>query len=73
MSNDFRAPGTRREVDRPGVWAMAGAQTAVFVVLLWAIEGVDALMDGRLDQLGIEPRSEEGLLGILFARCCTTG
>lgn len=38
-----------------------------FVVLLYVIELVDTLLDGRLDQYGVQPRSGEGLLGILLA------
>ncbi|MCW2815036.1 MAG: Rhomboid family protein [Nocardioides sp.] len=60
--------GTLRDTDRrrsPLVVAGAGALT--FVALLWLIETVDALADHRLDQYGVRPRSDEGLLGILFA------
>ncbi len=46
---------------------VAGAGALGFVALLWAIEIVDALADNRLDQYGVRPRSDEGLLGILFA------
>ena len=49
------------------VWAQAAATIGVFTALLWLIEVVDAAMDHRLDQYGVQPRSDEGLLGILLA------
>ena len=49
------------------VWVQAAATIGVFTALLWAIEVVDAAMDNKLDQYGVQPRSDEGLLGILFA------
>nr|WP_246304960.1 rhomboid family intramembrane serine protease [Nocardioides thalensis] len=48
-------------------WQVAGLGTIAFVVLLWVLEAVDAAMGHDLDQYGIQPRSDEGLLGILFA------
>ncbi|GAA4820771.1 rhomboid family intramembrane serine protease [Nocardioides caeni] len=48
-------------------WQVAGVVTAGFVVVLWAIEVVDVLASHRLDGWGIEPRSAEGLLGIVAA------
>ena len=48
-------------------WQQAAAATLLFTALLWAIEIVDTAMDHRLDQYGVQPRSDEGLLGILFA------
>lgn len=39
----------------------------LFVAALWAIEVVDVALGGRLDQEGVQPREQEGLLGILFA------
>ncbi len=57
----------RRSVDEPSVWARAAAYTVGFVVLLWVLEIVDAAAGNDLDQYGVQPRSDEGLLGILFA------
>ena len=57
----------QRPVDRPSVWVSAGVQSVGFVALLWVLEIVDATTNHRLDDLGITPRSDEGLLGILFA------
>jgi len=48
-------------------WQQAAAGTLAFTALLWAIEIVDTALDHRLDQYGVQPRSDEGLLGILFA------
>ncbi len=48
-------------------WQMAAIGTFGFTALLWAIEIVDAASDHRLDQYGVQPRSDEGLLGIVLA------
>ncbi len=48
-------------------WVRAGALSLGFVALLWLTEIVDASQGGDLDQYGIQPRTEEGLWGILFA------
>lgn len=48
-------------------WQLAALTIGGFTVLLWAIEVVDAATDHRLDQYGVRPRTDEGLLGILFA------
>ncbi|MDE1671034.1 rhomboid family intramembrane serine protease [Nocardia gipuzkoensis] len=41
--------------------------TAGFVGVLYGIEGVDTVVDARLDAAGIAPRRADGLTGILFA------
>jgi membrane associated rhomboid family serine protease len=56
-----------RDVDRPSTWVLAAVATGGFVVLLWAIEIIDAAMNHELDQYGVQSREGEGLLGILFA------
>ncbi|HEY1133581.1 MAG TPA: rhomboid family intramembrane serine protease [Nocardioides sp.] len=38
-----------------------------FVAVLWVLEVVDTLVGNRLDDFGVQPRTDEGLLGILFA------
>lgn len=48
-------------------WVVAGVGAVGFVALLWLLEIVDALAEHRLDQYGVRPRSDEGLLGILLA------
>ncbi len=37
------------------------------VAVMWAAELVDTALDHRLDQYGIEPRDEDGLVGIAVA------
>ncbi|MBF6472208.1 MULTISPECIES: rhomboid family intramembrane serine protease [Nocardia] len=49
------------------LWWRAGVLTAGFVGVLYGIEGVDTVVDGRLDAAGIAPRRADGLTGILFA------
>lgn len=46
---------------------------AAFVALLWLVEIVDAVTAGSLDRYGIEPRSQEGLVGILAAPLLHSG
>jgi membrane associated rhomboid family serine protease len=38
-----------------------------FIALIWAVEAVDWLMGGALDQFGIAPRQASGLFGIAAA------
>lgn len=38
-----------------------------FVVLLWAIEALDVVVDNRLDGYGVQPRDQDGLVGIVLA------
>jgi membrane associated rhomboid family serine protease len=47
--------------------ARAGTLAGGFVALLYVIELVDTVLNGRLDSHGVRPRSDEGLLGIVFA------
>ncbi len=49
------------------VWVQAAAAIGLFTALLWVVEGIDAATGHELDQYGVQPRSDEGLLGILFA------
>jgi membrane associated rhomboid family serine protease len=53
--------------DPTRAWVRGAAVVAGFVGLLWLVEIVDALMAGSLDENGIEPRSQEGLVGIAVA------
>jgi membrane associated rhomboid family serine protease len=57
----------QRSVDRPSTWVLAALWSSGFVAALWVIEIVDAAMNNELDQYGVQPREDEGLLGILFA------
>ncbi|MFQ6398658.1 rhomboid family intramembrane serine protease [Nocardia sp. KC 131] len=49
------------------LWLRAGILIGGFVALLYGIEGVDTLNDNQLDRAGIEPRTADGLWGILWA------
>jgi membrane associated rhomboid family serine protease len=53
--------------ERGAGWARAATCALGFVVLLWAIEFVDVVLGNRLDDEGVRPRDDEGLVGILFA------
>ncbi|TQL67032.1 membrane associated rhomboid family serine protease [Nocardioides albertanoniae] len=46
---------------RAGIWALG------FVALLWVLEATDYISGHQLDTLGIVPRTDAGLLGIVFA------
>lgn len=48
-------------------WQGAALITGVFVVVLWVLEIVDTASGHALDPYGIQPRSEEGLVGIAAA------
>jgi membrane associated rhomboid family serine protease len=48
-------------------WKVGGATILSFVALLYVIEAIDVVMDGRLDQDGIRPLEADGLWGILWA------
>ena len=39
----------------------------LLVAVMWAAEIVDSFADGRLDQYGIEPRDDDGLVGVVAA------
>jgi membrane associated rhomboid family serine protease len=53
--------------ERGAGWARAAMYAGGFVVLLWVIEFVDYVLGNRLDEEGVRPRDDEGLIGILFA------
>ena len=53
---------------QPSRVATAARGIGAFVIVLWALECVDAvLLSGRLDGWGVRPWDVEGLRGILFA------
>ncbi|MDO9455925.1 rhomboid family intramembrane serine protease [Nocardioides sp.] len=58
---------TLRDTERRSPFVVAGVGAIGFVAVLWLIEIIDALADHRLDEYGVHPRTDEGLLGILFA------
>jgi membrane associated rhomboid family serine protease len=54
-------------------WVRAAGVVAALVALLWLVEIVDAVTAGDLDRYGIEPRSEDGLVGIAVAPLLHSG
>lgn len=56
-------PTVAREPD----WKGAALLTAGFVVVLWVLEIVDAATGHPLDAYGVQPRTEDGLVGIALA------
>lgn len=54
----------RRRLDE---WQATALWVAGFTLVLWVLEVVDAILGNSLDSYGVRPRSDEGLLGILFA------
>lgn len=57
------APATRPPDSRRAGLVAVGLMAA----LMWVLEVVDVLLDGRLDRLGIEPRDADGLSGVVLA------
>lgn len=49
------------------LWRQAAIGICAFVAFLYAIEAVDTVSADNLDQAGIEPRTADGLWGIVFA------
>ncbi|MEI2775288.1 MAG: rhomboid family intramembrane serine protease [Tetrasphaera sp.] len=67
-SSAYRRVAAPREGTRSrGVIASAAIGSTAFVAVLWLSEFVDTLVGNRLDGLGIRPRTEDGLVGILWA------
>ncbi len=64
MSANPNLPATTSK--RPA-WQPAAMAIGAFVVMLWLIEIIDVASGSRVEQAGIEPRSVDGLSGILFA------
>ena len=52
---------------RTDSWRDAALVTGAFVALLWVLEVVDSATGHPLDAYGVQPRSEEGLVGVLVA------
>ena len=52
---------------REPAWKAAALVTGGFVALLWVLEVVDSATGHPLDAYGVQPRSEEGLVGVLVA------
>ena len=62
-----------RPTDQSSTWVTAAVLAGSFVALLYVIELVDVIADNRLDRLGVEPRSADGLWGVLFAPLLHSG
>jgi len=48
-------------------WGAATIPVLALVAVMWVVEAADAVLPGSFDVWGIQPRSEEGLLGIALA------
>ena len=48
-------------------WQSAALVTGVFVALLWVLEVVDTVTGHALDPYGVQPRTEDGLVGVVVA------
>jgi membrane associated rhomboid family serine protease len=53
--------------ERRPAWHQAAALTGGFVVLLWALEIFDAASGHPLDAYGVQPRTDDGLVGVAVA------
>ena len=53
--------------ERRPAWQQAAVLTGGFVALLWVLEVVDAASGHPLDEYGVQPRSEDGLVGVVLA------
>jgi membrane associated rhomboid family serine protease len=60
------ATPARRPKKRP-LWMTGGLTILTFVALLYVVEAVNQVDNGRLDNDGIRPLQTDGLWGILFA------
>ena len=56
-----------QSVERRPAWQQAALLTGGFVVVLWVLEIVDAASGHPLDEYGVQPRAEDGLLGVVLA------
>ena len=52
---------------RRDAWQQAAVLIGGFVVVLWGLEIIDAASGQALDAYGVQPRSEDGLVGIALA------
>ena len=58
---------TQQPVQRRDSWQTAALVTGAFVVVLWGLEILDTVSGHALDPYGIQPRTEDGLVGIGLA------
>ncbi|MBX4167090.1 rhomboid family intramembrane serine protease [Rhodococcus pyridinivorans] len=59
--------GTGADTRIRPIWQRAGLWIGGFVAMLYGIETVDAVLPADLDAAGVEPRTADGLWGVLFA------
>jgi len=59
------SPAAPSRTDSPALRGFA--VVAAMVALMWMVEVVDQIADGRLEAYGIEPREVDGLDGVVFA------
>ncbi len=52
---------------REPAWQQAALLTGGFLVVLWALEILDAATGHPLDSYGVQPRTEDGLVGVAVA------
>ena len=57
----------QQSVQRRDTWQTAALVTGAFVVVLWVLEVVDTVSGHALDAYGVQPRTEDGLVGIGLA------
>lgn len=48
-------------------WRQSALVVGSFVALLWVLEILDTVSGHRLDAYGVQPRSDEGLVGVVVA------
>ena len=59
--------GPRVPTGTRAVWLRAAVVIGVFVAVLWVLEALDFVLGGRLDGGGVQPRSLDGLWGVVWA------
>ena len=60
----MRGMQTQQSVQRRDSWQTAARVTGAFVVLLWVLEILDTVSGHALDAYGVQPRTEDGLVGV---------
>jgi membrane associated rhomboid family serine protease len=54
-------------IQRRDAWQQAAVVVGAFVAVLWGLEILDTASGHALDAYGVQPRSEEGLVGVAMA------
>ena len=63
----MRGMSTQPTAQRADAWQQSAVLVGVFVVVLWGLEILDTASGHALDAYGVQPRSEEGLVGVVVA------